>query len=128
MARTKEGCERSKLIKEIKRQFNINDDASSVVLALVEELYWQIIKLRECREIIDNDGVSTLFQQGKQELLIQNPALKTYNDLIKNQSATVKNLINVLGKDYKSGNDDIKEFMGFLNKGKKQVRKSSDVS
>lgn len=122
MARTKEGCERSKIIKEIKEKFGIVDDNNSVINSLVEELYWQIIKLRECRELIDSDGVSVEFKQGKQEMNIQNPALKTYNDLIKNQSTTIKTLLAVTGKT-SSKDDSLKDIMGFLNKGKKQIRK-----
>lgn len=122
MARTKEGCERGKIIKEIKEKFRISDDNNSVVNSLVEELYWQIIKLRECREIIDGEGVAVDFKQGKQEMSIQNPALKTYNDLIKNQSMTIKTLLAVMGKTA-SKDDDLKDLMGFMNKGKKQIRK-----
>lgn len=125
MARTVEGCQRSKILKEIKEHFKITDNNNSVVNSLVEELYWQIIKLRECRELIDSNGIAVDFKQGSQEMLIQNPALKTYNDLIKNQATTIKSLQAVLGKDGGGKDEGLKEMMNFLNKGKKQTRVTS---
>ena len=117
MARTKEGCEREKIKKQIRESFGIVDTDNAVANSLVDELYWQIIKLRECRNKLDEGEVSCLFKQGKQEMLIQNPVLKTYNDLIKNQATTIKSLTTIVGK--KSGNDDsLKDMMAFLNKGK----------
>lgn len=55
-------------------------------------------------------------------MLIQNPLIKTYNDLIKNQAQTIKSLQIILGKNGKEDDKELKEFMGFLNKGKKQTR------
>lgn len=118
MARTKEGCEREKLKKQIRECFGIEGTDNIVANALVDELYWQIIKLRECRQILDNAPVSVDFKQGKQEMVIQNPVSKVYNDLIKNQSTTIKNLMAITGK--KAGSSDgFKEMMMFLNKPKK---------
>lgn len=123
MARTKEGCEKSKITKEIKECFGILEESNSVYNSLVEELYWQIIKLRECREKIDAANLVVDFEQGKQKMLIQNPLLKTYNDLIKNQGTTIKSLQAICNKDNKGNKDnDAKQLMEFLNSGKKQVR------
>ena len=123
--RTKEGCERNRIIRDIKAQFNIGENPGSVVESLVEELYWQIIKMKECRDILDGEAIVVEFIQGKQEMLIQNPVLKTYNDLVKNQTATLKNLVLVTGKDSKeAGNAELKNFVDFLGKGKKQTRVS----
>ena len=117
MARTKEGCERERIKKQIKECFGITGTENAVANALVDELYWQIIKLRECRERLDNSSIAVEFKQGTQDMMIQNPLLKTYNDLIKNQSTTIKSLSSIVGK--KSGsNDDLKDMMAFLNKGK----------
>lgn len=119
LARTKEGCEREKLKRQIKESFGITEDSNAVANSLVEELYWQIIKLRECREKLDRASIAVEFRQGSQEMMIQNPLVKTYNDLIKNQATTIKSLTTIVGK--KSGsNDDFKEMLAFLNKGKKK--------
>lgn len=116
--RTKEGCERERLKKQIRECFGISEDSNAVANALVDELYWQIIKLRECRNRLDDSSLAVEFRQGEQEMMIQNPLLKTYNDLIKNQSTTIKSLTAIIGK--KSGSDnDLKEMMEFLNKGRK---------
>ena len=118
MARTKEGCEREKLKKQIRECFGITDESNAVANSLVDELYWQIIKLRECRNKLDESNLAVQFKQGEQEMMIQNPLLKTYNDLIKNQSTTIKSLMVIIGK--KSGGDDsLKDMMAFLNKEKK---------
>ena len=117
MARTKEGCERERIKKQIKECFGIVNNDNAVANALVDELYWQIIKLRECRQGLDKSQIAVEFKQGKQEMMIQNPLLKTYNDLIKNQATTIKSLTTIVGK--KSGTDgDLKDMMDFLNKGK----------
>ena len=118
MARTVEGCQRSKIIKEIKEQFELTGINNSVIDSLVEELYWQIIKLKECRQKIDESSIAVRFTQGEQDMLIQNPLIKTYNDLIKNQSTTVKTLLSVTGKGKKD--DDLKDIMNMLNGGKKK--------
>ena len=125
MARTKEGCERSKILKDIRECFGLLDNDNSVTNSLINDLYWQILKLRECRDLIDKSSISIEFKQGKQDMTIQNPVLKTYNDLIKNQSQTLKSLQMLTDKNSKKDDDDIKELMGFLNKGKKQVRSGS---
>ena len=118
MPRTKEGCERERLKKQIKECFGILEDSNAVANALVDELYWQIIKLRECRTRLDESHLAVEFRQGEQEMMIQNPLLKTYNDLIKNQSTTIKSLTAIIGKKSSSDND-LKDMMEFLNKGRK---------
>lgn len=118
MARTKEGCERERLKKQIRECFGITDENNAVANSLVDELYWQIIKLRECRSKLDSGSLAVEFRQGSQDMMIQNPLLKTYNDLIKNQATTIKSLTAIVGK--KSGSDgDLKDMMEFLNKGRK---------
>ena len=117
MPRTKEGCEREKIKKQIKECFGIIANDNAVANALVDELYWQIIKLRECRKKLDGTDISLLFKQGKQEMMIQNPILKTYNDLIKNQATTIKSLNSIMGKKTETDND-LKEMMAFISKGK----------
>lgn len=117
MARTKEGCERERLKKQIRECFGV-EDSNAVANALVDELYWQIIKLRECRAKLDDSNLAVEFRQGEQEMMIQNPLIKTYNDLIKNQSTTIKSLLSIVGK--KSGGDEsLKDMMAFLNKERK---------
>lgn len=120
MPRTKEGCERGKLIKDIRNCFGVKDDFNAVVNSLVEELYWQIIKLRECREKLDKSDISLSYENGRQSCMIQNPILKTYNDLIKNQSTTIKSLCSLTGKKSEDGNKEgLKQMLAFLNKDRK---------
>ena len=121
MARTKEGCERSRIIKDIRSCFGVGDDSNMVVNSLIEELYWQIVKLRECREQLDSSNMSLAYENGRQNCMIQNPLLKTYNDLIKNQSTTIKSLCSLTGKksDGNSTKESLKEALEFLNKPRK---------
>lgn len=121
MARTKEGCEREKLLRDIKLCFGLSEPINTVCQSLVDELYWQIVKLKECRKIIDSSHLAVEFKQGKQDMVIQNPTLKTYNDLIKNQAQTIKSLQAITGKK-ESKDSDLKEFMSFLNGGKKSKK------
>ena len=120
MARTKEGCERSKIYKEIRECFKTQDLDNSVINSLEDDLYWQIVNLRKCRDILDEDGIVVDFKQGSQDMKIQHPAMKTYNDLIKNQTATIKTLLSLTNSDAKDS--ELKGMMDFLNKGKKQIR------
>lgn len=122
MARTKEGCQKGKLIKEIRECFGIVGETNSLINSLVEDLYWQVIKIRECRNHIDKASLAVDFKQGKQDMLIQNPLIKTYNDLIKNQALTIKSLQSLLGTTGKDDDKELKEIMGFITKGKKQTR------
>ena len=122
MPRTKEGCQKGKLVKEIKECFGITAENNSLINSLVDDLYWQVIKIKECKSKIDKSSLAVEFKQGKQDMLIQNPLIKTYNDLIKNQALTIKSLQTILGKNSKDDDKELKELMGFITKGKKQIR------
>lgn len=119
MARTKEGCAREKLLRDIRICFGLTDSNNSVIDSLVSDLYWQIVKLEECRKLIDDTSIAVKFVQGKQDMVIQNPAVKTYNDLIKNQATTIKSLQAITGKG-KNADEELKELMKFIRKPKKK--------
>lgn len=118
MPRTKEGCERERIKKQIRECFSISNDSNIIIESLVDDLYWQIIKLRECRKLLDEQPVSVEFKQGKQEMNVQNPIQKTYNDLLKNQNTTIKTIMMLTGKKAGTSNG-LKDMLAFLNKPKK---------
>ena len=50
------------------------------------------VQLIELNEIIEKKGVIENFKQGKQQFTREQPAVKTYNALIKNYNITIKQL------------------------------------
>jgi len=90
--------EKNTLRLNIEEYFNVDaKDNKSTIRSLVDNLTWQICKLKIVRHQIDASGMTVNFHQGKQRMLIQNPLIKTYNDLIKNYTVTIKTLRDLTG-------------------------------
>ena len=63
---------------------------------IYNELLFLQRTLDKLKQEIDENGTTTLFKQGAQEFIRENPALKGYNTTIKNYSNLYKQLIDML--------------------------------
>ena len=111
--------DKDKLIKKEMRKLNkffknIPKDKQEMIQGLKEQAAFMYATLMELQEIINDEGPVELFEQGKQRLLREHPASKTYNTMIKNYSSVIKQLIDMLPKEDAKSTED--EFVKFIQK------------
>lgn len=94
-----------KKIKKIKYDLvkdkieSMSDDKKTIALGLLKELNYMNDTLEKLKEKIDEKGVVTEMCQGNYSIDRTNPALQTYNALIKNYTSTSKQLFDMLPSD-----------------------------
>ena len=102
----------SKEVAELKKIFkDIDGDKKPFADRLIQQCSFMLTTLAELQETLNNDGSIELFVNGKQEMLREHPAAKTYNTMIKNYNSIIKQLIDLLPED-KNDSDDLLEFLG----------------
>ena len=74
----------------------IPSDRKPVADNIYNELLFIQRTLDKLKKDVDENRTTTLFKQGQQEFLRENPALKGYNTTIKNYSSLYKQLIDML--------------------------------
>ena len=85
-------------IKEEKiKQFNtifenVKGNKRTLIDGLIEQACFAYVQLKELNEIIEKNGVVEKFKQGKQQFNREQPAMKSYNSLLKNYNAVIKEL------------------------------------
>jgi hypothetical protein len=84
----------------------MSDDKKSIALGLLKELIYMNDTLEKLKEKIDEKGVVTEMCQGNYSIDRTNPALQTYNALIKNYTSTSKQLFEMLP----NSDDDVDNF------------------
>ena len=114
-----EKIDKDKLIKQEMRKLNkffknVPKDKQEMIQGLKEQAAFMYATLMELQEIINDEGPVELFEQGKQRLLREHPASKTYNTMIKNYSSVIKQLIDMLPKEDAKSTED--EFVKFIQK------------
>ena len=114
-----EKIDKDKLIKKEMRKLNkffknIPKDKQEMIQGLKEQAAFMYATLMELQEIINDEGPIELFEQGKQRLLREHPASKTYNAMIKNYSSVIKQLVDMLPKEEAKPAED--EFVKFIQK------------
>ena len=85
----------------------------AVADSLTRELVFMACTLEELRAEVDQNGAVELFKNGKQEMLRESPALKSYSTLIQRYSLLYKQLCELLPKDEGKQAED--ELMAFLD-------------
>lgn len=106
----------SKEMKELKKILNvIPADRKPIADNLYNELLFIQRTLNNLKREIEENGTTTLFKQGAQEFIRENPALKGYNTTIKNYSSLYKQLIDLLPPVEATKEDD--PLLDFINKG-----------
>lgn len=90
---------------------DVVEDKKEVAKRLIEEIAFMQVTLDILKVRIQLDGPTYEFKQGKQEMIVENPAQKSYNTMINRYTATLNSLINLLPKDDGEYVDD--EFENF---------------
>lgn len=67
-------------------------DARTYADRLINQAAFMYATLQELQEILNKDGAIEKFEQGVQKMLREHPASKTYNTMIKNYIACIKQL------------------------------------
>jgi hypothetical protein len=99
------------LIQQEIERFNdifkdLSDDKKKVALRLIERVSFMTITLEILEDNIKTRGPTYLFKQGSQQMLIENPAQKSYNAMINRYTAACEKLFNLLPKDEIVEEDD----------------------
>lgn len=102
--------------QEFSRIMGILSGASGEMLDLarpiVERVAFMTVTLCELEQTIKAKGSTYLFEQGKQRMLVENPAQKAYSTLINRYTATYKLLIDMLPKEQqKEAGDAFENFV-----------------
>ncbi len=71
---------------------SVTENKKALVTGLIEQAAFMYVQLTELNEIIEKKGSVENFKQGKQQFIREQPAMKSYNALIKNYNVTIKQL------------------------------------
>src|SRR5690606_19739798 len=77
----------------------ISDDKREVARRLIEEAAFMKVTLDILKVNIQLDGPTYKFKQGKQEMIIENPAQKSYIQMINRYNTVCNSLFNLLPED-----------------------------
>ena len=91
---------------------DISSDKKEVARRLIEQAAFMKVTLDILKVNIQLDGATYLFRQGKQEMIIENPAQKSYNTMINRYTTVCNSLFNLLPKEVAQEKDDgFEEFL-----------------
>ena len=85
---------------------DISDDKKQVAKRLIEQVAFMKITLDILKVNIQLDGPTYKFKQGKQEMIIENPAQKSYIAMMNRYTAACNALFNLLPKEVQQEQDD----------------------
>lgn len=90
----------------------IPKERKEIAKKLIEDIAFMEDTLGKLREIVDADGGVELFEQGKQKFMRESPALKSYNNTLKQRNATYTQLLSLIPKESarEQENDGFDEF------------------
>lgn len=77
----------------------IPEEKQPIAKKLVTELNFMSKTLTSLRKMVNEQGAIELFENGKQKMLRESPALKSYNTTIQRYSLLYKQLCDLLPKD-----------------------------
>ena len=92
----------------------IPKDRKEIAQKLIEDITFMEDTLSQLREIVREDGGVELFEQGKQRFMRESPALKSYNNTLKQRNATYTQLLSLAPKECATEPED-DGFDGFTN-------------
>ena len=85
---------------------DISDDKKEVASRLIEQAAIMKVTLDILKVNIQLDGATYWFEQGKQKMLVENPAQKSYNTMINRYTTVCNSLFNLLPKGNDTNDDD----------------------
>ena len=88
-------------IKELSNTFNSIDNAEvkELGLSLINELEFMSATLTNLKKEIEEKGVVVIMPQGKYDIERANPAIASYNTMVKNYNSTIKQLYELLNSN-----------------------------
>ena len=95
--RTKDLSKEARINKELKRLINffeeVDENQKAMALPLLQNAAFMKVTLEDLQEIINNEGVTDVYQNGaNQHGKKQSATLQSYNSLIKNYANVIKTL------------------------------------
>ncbi len=104
----------NKDIEKLEKCFKMLDnDAGSLGLALVEELKFSRQTIKKLKKEIKANGVVVDMPQGNYSIRRSNPALTSYNALIKNYQSLIKQVFEMLPSPTGGGGGSLDDFDNF---------------
>ncbi|GAB4073681.1 hypothetical protein GCM10028778_11840 [Barrientosiimonas marina] len=91
------------------------EDQMAVAEKLIDRIAFMSETLKNLENDIKSKGATYKFQNGKQEMIIENPSQKSYSTLVNRYTAACKELFNLLSKEQQSKVED-DGFDSFLDK------------
>ena len=85
-----------KLNKPKKVICTLDDNQKNIGLTLLDRAIFMNEKLKELEDDINRNGLTCMMPQGKYEIERANPSFATYNAMIKNYNATIKQILELL--------------------------------
>ena len=109
----KEKLRKKELAKLDKIFKNLPADKQKLAEGLKSQAAFMVATLQELQEIMNEDGPVEMFEQGKQRMLREHPAAKTYNTMVRNYAAVCKTLFDLLPDEAKNKvvEDELMEFI-----------------
>lgn len=102
--------------KTLREQFNdISGNKRAIAFKLIDRVAFMTITLKILEENIKVKGPVVKMENGKQKLVIENPAQKSYNTMINRYSTAIDKLTAMLPKEYDIPPDPSKDSDDFDN-------------
>ena len=88
-------------IKELSNTFKSigNAEVKELGLSLINELEFMNATLTNLKKEIEDKGVVVVMPQGKYDIERANPAIASYNTMVKNYNSTIKQLYELLNSN-----------------------------
>ncbi|WP_209121520.1 hypothetical protein [Alkalihalobacillus sp. BA299] len=85
---------------------DLSEEKRNAAKELIERVAFMTITLEILEDSIKTKGPTYLFKQGAQQMVVENPAQKSYNAMINRYTAAYDKLINLLPKEMPVEEDD----------------------
>jgi len=85
---------------------DLGKERVKMVEGLISEAAFMKITLEETRKVINEEGTTEVFEQGKQKFIRKHPALEVYTTLVNRYSIVMKQIIDLLPEAEKKKVDD----------------------
>lgn len=105
---------RSKELNKLRRIFKtIEPDKRQTVEKLISNAAFMAESLDQLQEIIREKGFTEEYQNGANQFGVKKCSeVEVYNTMIKNYLGVIKQLVDILPNDSRSGSDELLEFIG----------------
>jgi len=86
--------------------WDLPDNKREVAKELIERVAFMTVQLKSLEKTIEDFGPTYKFKNGAQEMIIENPAQKSYNTMINRYTAAYDKLINLTNSLEKNDEDE----------------------